>query len=144
MGQAEQAHRCSSSARSKSTRSSCPALTNLERIYAARGQNNSELVDDPDAQGSVAHEPPSRSSAPSLRLAALYEGTLGDFERARAGVPRSASTSTGQNVAALRGLDARLPDALNRWPDLVQRPRSVSSTSWTTERERIEVLLQAR
>ncbi len=128
-----------SSARSRSTRSSSPPLENLERIYAARGA-------EPGARRHPARarcpRSPTRqtSRATKLRIGALYETSLNDPPRAaqvyrevvdaRAGEPprrcaasRASTRRSSSGPTSSKVLETQL--------DVV-----------TTERERIDVLMQ--
>jgi tetratricopeptide (TPR) repeat protein len=113
-----------------------PALENLERIFAARGQNR-ELVD--VLQRKVpAVKDPAENATTKLRIAQLYETSLNDAGRA-AQVYREVLDVDGTNIQALRGL-TRVSEQLEQWPELVavlERQLDVV----TTEREKIDVLL---
>jgi tetratricopeptide (TPR) repeat protein len=114
-----------------------PALNHLERIYEER-QNNSELAAILSAKAQALTNPEQIVST-NLRLAALYEGTLHDPEKARK-VFRDVLEIDGSNVAALRGLE-RVYQTLQDWPDLLQiLERQLDVVE--TERERVEVLLK--
>jgi lipopolysaccharide biosynthesis regulator YciM len=92
-----------------------PALENLERIYSARGQNR-ELVD--VLQRKVpALEDAGETAATKLRIAQLYETSLGDASRA-AQVYREVFDVDSSNLQALRGL-TRVYEVLEQWADLV-------------------------
>jgi tetratricopeptide (TPR) repeat protein len=111
-------------------------LENLERIFAARGQNR-ELVD--VLQRKVPALKDSQEIATTkLRIAQLYESSLGDAPRA-AQVFREVVDVDGTNLQGLRGL-TRVYEVLENWPDLVtvlERQLEVV----TTEREKIDVLM---
>ena len=113
-----------------------PALENLERIFAARGQNR-ELVD--VLQRKVpALKDPVENATTKLRIAQLYESSLADAPRA-AQVYREVLDIDGTNIQGLRGL-TRVSEVLEQWPELVavlERQLDVV----TTEREKIDVLL---
>ncbi len=128
-----------SSARSRSTRTSFPALENLERIYAARGQNR-ELVDVltrkvpalTDAGRDRAR--PSCASARSTRRASATR-------RARRRSTARCSSVDAANLQALRGLGARLRGPRSSGPTSSASSRRELDVV-TTERERIDVLMQ--
>ncbi|HSQ63021.1 MAG TPA: tetratricopeptide repeat protein, partial [Polyangiaceae bacterium] len=114
-----------------------PALENLERIYASRGQNR-ELVD------VLIRKVPALSdnadiATTKLRIAGLYETNLSD--PAKAGqVYREALEVDPANLQGMRGL-ARTCEVLEQWSDLVKVLEQQLEVV-TTERERIEVLMQ--
>jgi tetratricopeptide (TPR) repeat protein len=113
-----------------------PALENLERIFASRGQNR-ELCD--VLQRKVqALKDPSENAVTKLRIAQLYESSLNDAGRA-AQVYREVIEIEPTNIQGLRGL-TRVCEVLEQWPELVtvlERQLEVV----TTEREKIEVLM---
>ncbi len=114
-----------------------PALENLERIYASRGQNR-ELVD------ILTRKVPALSDTAEiantkLRIASLYESTLGDPTRAGQ-VFREVLDVDSANLQAMRGL-ARVYEVLQQWADLVKILETQLDVV-TTERERIDTLLQ--
>ena len=114
-----------------------PALTALERIYEER-QNHNDLVDILSAKVQALSEPEQVAST-KLRMAGLYETTLGDFDRAGK-VYREVIEIDASNVLALRGLE-RIYQSTHAWSDLVgilERQLDVVET----ERERVEVLLK--
>ncbi len=114
-----------------------PALTALERIYEER-QNHNDLVDILSAKVQALSEPDQVAST-KLRMAGLYETTLGDFDRAGK-VYREVIEIDASNVLALRGLE-RIYQSTQAWSDLVgilERQLDVVET----ERERVEVLLK--
>ncbi|MEO7037108.1 MAG: tetratricopeptide repeat protein [Polyangiaceae bacterium] len=114
-----------------------PALTALERIYEER-QNHPELVEILSNKVQALSEPDQVVST-KLRMAGLYETTLGDFDRAGK-VYREVLEIDGRNVTALRGLE-RIYQTLQSWSELVgilERQLDVVET----ERERVEVLLK--
>ncbi len=113
-----------------------PALENLERIYAARGQNR-ELVDVMSRKVPALTDP-GEMAATKLRIAQLYESSLGDKQRA-AQVYREIVDADAGNLQALRGL-ARCHEALEQWADLVLVLEKQLEVV-TTEREKIEVLM---
>ena len=98
-----------------------PALGNLERIYAARGQNR-ELVD--VLQRKVpALQDPAETVAAKLRIAQLLETSLGDASRA-AQVYREVVDVEPTNIAGLARPRARLRDAraVERARDRARQP----------------------
>jgi tetratricopeptide (TPR) repeat protein len=114
-----------------------PALSALERIYEERG-NHPDLVRVLLAKVPGLHDA-EQISATKLRIASLYEQSLGEPDRAGK-VYREVLEVDGSNLAALRGLE-RVSQALNDWPELVgvlERQLEVVET----ERERVEVLLK--
>ncbi len=113
-----------------------PALENLERIYTARNQNR-ELVDVLQRKV-VALREPEEVAATKLRVAQLYESSLGDAARA-AQVYREIVDADGTHLHALRGL-TRVYEALERWAELVTVLEKQLEVV-TTERERIEALM---
>ena len=114
-----------------------PALENLERIYNARGQNR-ELVDILTRKV-VALVEPAEIAATKLRIGALYEGTLGDPQKA-AQVYRETLDVDAANLQAMRGL-ARTCELLEQWTELVKVLEQQLDVV-STERERIDVLMQ--
>ncbi len=112
-----------------------PALENLERIYAARGQHR-ELVD------VLLRKVPALTDAADiqtskLRIATLYETNLADATRA-AQVFREVVDTDATNLPGLRGL-TRVYGVLEQWPDLVTVLEQQLDVV-TTEREKMEVL----
>ena len=78
-------------------------------------------------------------AATRLRIASLYEQSLGEFEKAGKAYREVLETDSG-NLTALRGLE-RVSEKLSDWPELVrilERELDVVET----ERERVEVLLK--
>jgi tetratricopeptide (TPR) repeat protein len=113
-----------------------PAIENLERIYAARGQNR-ELVDVLQRKVPALRDTAEIVST-KLRIAQLYETSLADAPRA-AQVYREVVEADGTNLQGLRGL-GRVAEVLEQWAELVsvlERQLDVV----TTEREKIEVLM---
>jgi tetratricopeptide (TPR) repeat protein len=113
-----------------------PALDNLERIYAARGQNR-ELVDVMQRKVPALRDVGEIVST-KLRIAQLYETSLADAPRA-AQVYREVVEADGTNLQGLRGL-GRVAEVLEQWAELVgvlERQLEVV----TTEREKIDVLM---
>ncbi|HWP10151.1 MAG TPA: tetratricopeptide repeat protein [Polyangiaceae bacterium] len=114
-----------------------PALSALERLYEER-QSNQDLA------GVLASKVQALTNveqiaATRLRMASLYEQSLGDFEKAGK-VYREVLDADGGNLTALRGLE-RVSEKLADWPELVrilERQLDVVET----ERERVEVLLK--
>jgi tetratricopeptide (TPR) repeat protein len=113
-----------------------PALENLERIFVARGQNR-DLVD--VLQRKVpALKDATEIATTKLRIAQLYETSLGDAPRASQ-VYREVVDLEPANLQGLRGL-TRVYEVLEQWPELVgvlERQLEVV----TTEREKIDVLM---
>ena len=113
-----------------------PPLENLERIFGNRGQNR-ELVD--VLQRKVpALKDSAEIATTKLRIAQLYESSLGDAPRA-AQVYREVVDSEGTNLQGLRGL-TRVYEVLENWPDLVTVLEQQLEVV-TTEREKIDVLM---
>jgi tetratricopeptide (TPR) repeat protein len=112
-------------------------IENLERIYAARGQNK-ELVDILQRKV-VALKDGEQTAATKLRIAQLYENALNDPAKS-AQVYREVVDIEPGHIQALRGL-ARVYQLLERWPDLVGILEKQLEVV-TTERERIDVLMQ--
>jgi len=113
-----------------------PALENLERIYAARGQNR-ELVD--VLQRKVpALKDGAEIATTKLRIAQLYETSLGDAPRA-AQVYREVVDAEPSNLQGLRGL-TRVYEVLEQWPELVTVLEQQLEVV-TTEREKVDVLM---
>jgi tetratricopeptide (TPR) repeat protein len=113
-----------------------PAIENLERIYAARGQNR-ELVDVMQRKVPALRDVGEIVST-KLRIAQLYETSLADAPRA-AQVYREVVEADGTNLQGLRGL-GRVAEVLEQWAELVgvlERQLEVV----TTEREKIDVLM---
>lgn len=113
-----------------------PAIENLERIYAARGQNK-ELVDILNKKVPALSDP-AEIAATKLRTGALYE-QMNDPNRA-AQTFREVIEIEPQNLQGLRGL-ARVYEVLNQWAELV-RVLEAQLDVVTTERERIDILMQ--
>jgi tetratricopeptide (TPR) repeat protein len=113
-----------------------PALTNLERIYTARGQNR-ELVDVMQRKVPALRDP-AETIAAKLRIAQLFETSLGDAARA-AQVYREVIEVEPANLQGLRGL-ARVYGVLEQWSELVTVLDSQLDVV-TTEREKVEVLM---
>ncbi|MES1178847.1 MAG: tetratricopeptide repeat protein [Myxococcales bacterium] len=114
-----------------------PALTALERIYEERSNHN-DLVEILTSKVKALSEP-SEVASTKLRMAGLYETTLGDFDRGGK-VYREVLEIDGSNLVALRGLE-RIYQTTQQWSDLVsilERQLDVVAT----ERERVEVLLR--
>ncbi len=114
-----------------------PAIENLERIYASRGQNR-DLVD-----VLLRKVPALRENADiantKLRIGALYESNLNDPNRA-AQTYREVVEIEPANLQALRGL-SRVYEALEQWSELVKVLETQLEVV-STERERIDVLMQ--
>lgn len=113
-----------------------PAIENLERIYAQRGQNR-ELVDVLARKVPALTEPEDIATT-KLRIGALYEQTQ-ETERA-AQTYREVVEILPSSLQGLRGL-ARVYEALEQWPELVQALESQLEVV-TTERDRIDILMQ--
>ncbi|MBX3191757.1 MAG: tetratricopeptide repeat protein [Labilithrix sp.] len=113
-----------------------PAIENLERIYAARGQNR-ELVDVLTRKVPALEEPADIATT-KLRIGALHE-QMQDSQRA-AQTYREVVEIEPTNLQGLRGL-ARVYEALEQWPELVRVLESELEVV-TTERERIDILMQ--
>ena len=114
-----------------------PALSALERIYDERG-NHPDLVRVLTAKVQGLHDA-EQIGATKLRIAGLYEQSLGEPDRAGR-VYREVLELDRTSLPALRGLE-RVSEALNDWPELVgilERQLEVVET----ERERVEVLLK--
>jgi tetratricopeptide (TPR) repeat protein len=114
-----------------------PAIENLERIYGVRGQNR-ELVDVLQRKV-LALKENELTAATKLRIGQLYENSLNDAAKA-AQVYREVVDIEPGHLQALRGL-ARVYQVLERWADLVGVLEKQLEVV-TTERERIEVLMQ--
>jgi tetratricopeptide (TPR) repeat protein len=114
-----------------------PALENLERIYAQRGQNR-ELVDIL-LRKVPALEDPQEIATTKLRIGSLYESNLNDPRRASE-VYREVLDVEATNLQAMRGL-ARVYETLEHWPELVKILEQELDVV-TTERERIDILMQ--
>jgi tetratricopeptide (TPR) repeat protein len=112
------------------------ALENLERIYASRAQNR-DLADVLQRKVLALREP-DEVAATKLRIAQLYETSLGDAARA-AQVYREVVDIEPGHLHALRGM-ARVYQQLERWADLVSALEKQLEVV-TTERERIDVLM---
>jgi tetratricopeptide (TPR) repeat protein len=113
-----------------------PALENLERIYTARAQNR-DLVEVLQRKVPALRDPVEIAST-KLRIAQLFETTIGDPSRA-AQVYREVIEVEPGSLHGLRGL-TRVYEALERWQELVvvlERQLDVV----TTEREKIDVLM---
>ena len=115
-----------------------PAIENLERIYAGRGQNR-ELVDILTRKVRALDDP-AEIAVTKLRIGGLNESNLGDpADAPRRSIARC-STSSRRTFRRLRGL-ARVYEALEQWPELVKVLESQLDVV-TTERERIDILMQ--
>ena len=101
-----------------------PALENLERIYAARGQNR-ELVDVLQRKVPALKEHGARSRPTKLRDRAALRDEPGRRGDARRRSTARSSTSSRANLQALRGL-ARVYEVLEQWAELVARPREAA------------------
>ena len=124
------------------SRTSCRRSSNLERIYAARGQNR-ELVDVLTRKVPALTEPARDRADQAAHRAALRERASAIRVARRAGLPRGHRGRRGEPPGPPRP-DARLRVARRSGRDLVARARERSSTSCTTERERIEAADAAR
>ena len=113
-----------------------PAIENLERIYAARGQNR-ELVD-VLLRKVPALKDVAEVISTKLRIAQLFETTLAELPRAVQAY-REVVELDGTNLLGLRGL-GRVCEALEQWTDLVEvLERQLEVVA--TEREKIEALM---
>jgi tetratricopeptide (TPR) repeat protein len=113
-----------------------PALENLERIFAQRGDKK-QLVDILSRKVRALSEP-SEIAATKLRIGGLYD-EMNDSNRA-AQTFREVVEIEPQNLQGLRGL-ARVYEILTQWPELV-RVLEAQLDVVTTERERIDLLMQ--
>jgi tetratricopeptide (TPR) repeat protein len=114
-----------------------PALTALERIYDER-QNHADLVQILSSKVQALTDV-EQIAATKLRMAALYEQSLNDFDKAGR-VYRDVLSLDSANLTALRGLE-RVSERLEDWPELVGiLERQLDAVE--TERERVEVLLK--
>lgn len=113
-----------------------PAIENLERIYAARGENK-QLID-VLIRKVGALEDPAEVAGTHLRIGALYE--QGQDSQRAAQTYREVIEIEPANLQGLRGL-ARVYEALEQWPELVRVLESELEVV-TTERERIDILMQ--
>ncbi|MFO0738105.1 MAG: tetratricopeptide repeat protein [Labilithrix sp.] len=113
-----------------------PAIENLERIYASRGEKK-QLVDILTRKVR-ALEDPSEIAATKLRIGGLNE-EMNDPQKA-AQTFREVIELEPQNLQGLRGL-ARVYEILNQWPELVKVLETQLDVV-TTERERIDILMQ--
>ncbi|HEX9297066.1 MAG TPA: tetratricopeptide repeat protein [Polyangiaceae bacterium] len=114
-----------------------PALEALERIYTQRTMNR-ELVDVLGRKVKALKEPEAIASH-KLRMAALYENTLNDPERA-AQTYREVLDVDAASLPAMRGLE-RIYTLRSSWPELVAVLEQQLDVV-TSERERIEVLMK--
>jgi tetratricopeptide (TPR) repeat protein len=114
-----------------------PAIENLERIYAARGQNR-DLVEILHRKVPALHEP-AEIATTKLRIAGLYETSLSDPAKSSQ-VYREVLDVDASNLQAMRGL-TRVYETLRQWPELVRILESQLDVV-ATERERIDVLMQ--
>ena len=114
-----------------------PAIENLERIYADRGQNKqlAEVLE----QKIPGLSDPAQICATKLRYASLYETSLGDAPRASL-VFREVLDLDPTNLHAMRGL-ARTYEGLQNWGDLL-KVLELELDVVATEREKIDVLMQ--
>ncbi|MBX3229294.1 MAG: tetratricopeptide repeat protein [Labilithrix sp.] len=113
-----------------------PAIENLERIYASRGEKK-QLVDILTRKVR-ALEDAAEIAATKLRIGGLNE-EMNDPQKA-AQTFREVIEIEPQNLQGLRGL-ARVYEILNQWPELVRVLESQLDVV-TTERERIDILMQ--
>jgi golgin subfamily B member 1 len=114
-----------------------PPLGALEVVYE-ESKNYPELVKILASKVNGLHNA-DEVAATKLRMASLYEASLGDFDRAGK-VYREVLDVDGSNIVALRGLE-RVYQTVQDWPDLVQiLERQLDVVE--TERERVEVLLK--
>ena len=114
-----------------------PALGALEQVYD-ESKNYPELVKILSSKVAGLHQSDEIAST-KLRMAAIYEQQLGDFDRSGK-VYREVLELDGSSIVALRGLE-RIYVAVQDWPDLVQiLERQLDVVE--TERERVDVLLK--
>ncbi|MCL2776956.1 MAG: hypothetical protein FWD73_03055 [Polyangiaceae bacterium] len=113
-----------------------PAIENLERIFAARGQNK-DLVDILTRKVPALTEP-ADIAATKLRIAGLYE-LAPDAQRA-AQTYREVVEIEPTNIQGLRGL-TRVYQTLEQWVDLVGVLEAQLEVV-SSERERIDILMQ--
>ncbi len=113
-----------------------PAIENLERIYASRGENKA-LVEILGRKVPALSEPAAIATT-KLRIGALHE-QMKDSQRA-AQTYRDVIEIEPTNLQGLRGL-ARVYEALEQWPELVKVLEGELDVV-TTERERIDLLMQ--
>jgi golgin subfamily B member 1 len=113
-----------------------PAIENLERIYAQRGDKR-QLIDILNRKVRALEEP-SEIAATKLRIGTLHE-EMNDPSRASQTF-REVIELEPQNLPGLRGL-ARVYEILSQWPELV-RVLEAQLDVVTTERERIDILMQ--
>ncbi len=113
-----------------------PAIENLERIYASRGDK--KLLVDILTRKVRALNEPSEIAATKLRIGGLYE-EMSDPNKA-AQTFREVIEIEPQNLQGLRGL-ARVYEILSQWPELV-RVLEAQLDVVSTERERIDILMQ--
>ncbi|MBI4701491.1 MAG: tetratricopeptide repeat protein [Deltaproteobacteria bacterium] len=114
-----------------------PALEALERIYEARALSP-ELGDILEKKAASLEEPAAKAGT-LLRLAALFESTLGEPDKA-ATAYRSVLELDAGSLSAMRGLE-RIYGAKRAWPELLEVLEMHLDVA-ATEKERIEVLLQ--
>ena len=112
-----------------------PAIENLERIYAARGQN-AELVAVLGKKIPALTDPAEIANV-KLRIGSLLE-SMGDAARA-ATMYREVVDADPASLQGLRGL-GRVHEVLEQWPDLVRVLESELDVV-STERERIDILM---
>lgn len=113
-----------------------PAIENLERIYASRGDKR-QLVDVLTRKVRALSEPTAIATT-KLRIGGLHE-EMSDPNRA-AQTFREVVEIEPQNLQGLRGL-ARVYEALSQWAELVGVLEAQLEVV-TTERERIDILMQ--
>ncbi len=113
-----------------------PAIENLERIYASRGEKR-QLIDILTRKVRALNDA-SEIAATKLRIGTLHE-EMNDPNRAAQSF-REVIEIEPQNLQGLRGL-ARVYETLNQWPELV-RVLEAQLDVVTTERERIDILMQ--
>ncbi|HMI87746.1 MAG TPA: tetratricopeptide repeat protein [Polyangiaceae bacterium] len=114
-----------------------PALEALERIYTTRAMNR-ELVDVLGRKVKALTEGEA-IAAHKLRIASLYDGTLGDVDRA-AQTYREVLDIDAGSLPAMRGLE-KIYTQKSSWPELVGVLEQQLDVV-TSERERIELLMK--
>ena len=119
-----------------------PALEALERIYDERGENDASSSTSSPARCAALDGRRARSRPTKLRIGGLYETTLGRLERPAQVVPRGARARRREPAGAARPR-ARLRDARSSGRSS-SRVLEAQLDVVTTERERIDVLMQDR
>ena len=114
-------------ARARGRRLFIPALEDLERIYAERGENE-RARRHPHAQGRARSTSPRRSRRPSCASAGSTRRAAATRTRAAQVVPRGPRASSRSNLQGLRGL-ARVYEVLNAVAGARRASSRRSSTS---------------